>query len=297
MAIETVERSLVGAGPGAENPPDEASAAAGEVAGGPSRPPRATAEAAEARAAPAAPEVPEAGEAPVLVAGRMNAQPATSAPSTPAQPGGAALLAGADELFRGIYTRAALGEAEVVAVCSAIAGEGKTTISLGLGITIAQDYPERRVLVVETDFRQPVFAADFGLEPAPGLADCLETGQPLTLAYRRTRLDNLYLAPAGHAVAPASRLLRSSRMARGVDVMRQSYDLVILDVPPVLATSDALLICDLADAVILVVRSGVTPAPLVKQAVDQLDAQKLRGVVLNGARSAVPRWLRQLCGL
>ncbi len=290
MAVEMVARTVAGTGPGVDAVPEEAHVAAGELSGLPSQPGWAAGEV-ETVAAPApvaAPTLPPSGP---------SAQLDTPAPSPLPEPAEAVLLSGADELFRGIYTRAALGEAEVVAVCSAIAGEGKTTVSLGLGITIAQDYPERRVLVVETDFRRPVFAEDFGLEPVPGLADCLETGQPLALAYRRTRLDNLFLAPAGRSSAHASRLLRSSRMARGVDVMRQSYDLVILDVPPVLATSDALLICDLADAVIMVVRSGVTPAPLVKRAVDQLDAEKLRGVVLNGAESAVPRWLRQFYGL
>src|SRR5438105_7537063 len=68
------------------------------------------------------------------------------------------LLTGADELFRGIYTRAGIGASEVVAVCSAIAGEGKTAISLGLGVTLAQDFPERRVLLVETDFQRPGLA-------------------------------------------------------------------------------------------------------------------------------------------
>src|SRR5438094_7332903 len=61
------------------------------------------------------------------------------------------LVPGADELFRGIYTRAGIGASEVIAITSAIAGEGKTAISLGLGVTLAQDCPERRVLMVETD--------------------------------------------------------------------------------------------------------------------------------------------------
>src|SRR5438132_6479986 len=58
-----------------------------------------------------------------------------------------------DELFRSIYTRAAagFGRAEVVAVSSAINGEGKTTVGVGLAVTLAQDFPDRRVLLVETD--------------------------------------------------------------------------------------------------------------------------------------------------
>src|SRR5262245_7480532 len=59
------------------------------------------------------------------------------------------LFPGVDELFRGIYTRAGLGyTAEVVAVCSAIGGEGKSTVSVGLGVTLAQDFPDSRILIV-----------------------------------------------------------------------------------------------------------------------------------------------------
>src|SRR4051794_34443843 len=96
------------------------------------------------------------------------------------------LLPGADECFRGIYTRSGTGSSEILAVCSAIAGEGKTTISLGLAVTIAQDYPERRVLVVETDAERSVLAKDFGLEARPGLFDCLADNQPVHTAYRPT---------------------------------------------------------------------------------------------------------------
>lgn len=205
------------------------------------------------------------------------------------------LFPGGDEFFRAIYTRSSIG-AETMAVCSAIAGEGRTTISLGLGVTIAQDYPERRVLVVETEIQRPVLADDFDLDPGPGLADCLLSGQPVHMAYRPTFLENLQLVPAGGPVANASRVLRSSRMAAAVELMRQTHDVVILDTPAVLANSDALLLTDLADGIIFVVRAGVAPAPLVAKAIEQLDEDKLRGVVLNEAHSAVPVWLRRLCG-
>src|SRR5260370_754772 len=84
------------------------------------------------------------------------------------------LFPSGDELFRGIYTRAGTGfAAEVLAVCSALAGEGKTTVGVGLAVTIAQDFPDRRVLLVETDLRRPVLAEDFGIDSSPGLLDCL----------------------------------------------------------------------------------------------------------------------------
>jgi capsular exopolysaccharide synthesis family protein len=202
-----------------------------------------------------------------------------------------------DELFRGIYTRSGSGTTETLAVCSAIAGEGRTTISLGLAVTLAQDFPDQRVLVVETDVQRPALATDFDVEPTPGLVDCLLGEQPVQLAYRPTYLDNLQIVPVGSAAPHAGRLMRSSRMALALHAMRQTHDVVILDLPPVLVNSDTLLLADLADGVIFVVRAGVTPASLVNKAIAQLDEAKLRGVVLNGARSSIPGWLQRLCGL
>jgi Mrp family chromosome partitioning ATPase len=205
------------------------------------------------------------------------------------------LFPGVDEHFRGIYTRAGLGySSEVIAVCSAIAGEGKTTLSVGLGITLAQDFPDLRVLIVETDVNSPVLAADFEVQPNPGLVDCVHSGDPVLLAYRRTFLDNLQVVPVGGPLVGAGRVLRSIRMASAMEAMRKTHDLVILDVPPILVNSDSILITDLADCVICVVRTGVTPLDLVNKAISQLDADKLRGVVLNASDSAMPRWLRGL---
>jgi capsular exopolysaccharide synthesis family protein len=203
-----------------------------------------------------------------------------------------------DELFRAIYTRAGTGFAsEVLAVCSAVAGEGKTTVGVGLAVTIAQDFPDRRVLLVETDLQRPVLSEDFEIESRPGLIDCLINGEPLLAACRPTFLENLHVVPAGDAERVPGRPLRSSHMAAVVDAMRQSYDVVILDLPALLLNSDAILLTDLADGVICVVRAGVTPAALVNRAVDQIEQSKFRGIVLNGSGTAVPGWLRRLIGV
>jgi capsular exopolysaccharide synthesis family protein len=208
------------------------------------------------------------------------------------------LFTGADELFRGLYTRAGIGfGSEVLAVSSAIAGEGKTTISLGLAVTVAQDYPERRVLLVETDFQQPTLAADFGVEASPGLLDCILDDEPVELAFRTTYLDNLHLLPVGGPAPGTGRALRSSRMAALVDSLRQTYDLIVIDAPAILVNSDSVMLIDLADGAILVVRSGLTPSPIVNKAVEQIDESKLRGIVLNGSHSAIPGWLRRLGGM
>jgi Mrp family chromosome partitioning ATPase len=208
------------------------------------------------------------------------------------------LFTGADELFRGLYTRAGIGFAsEVLMVSSALAGEGKTTVSLGLALTVAQDYPERRVVLVETDVQHPSLAADFAVEPTPGLVDCVLGDEPIEAAFRPSFLDNLHLVPVGGPGRGNGRALRSSRMASLIDALRQTYDLVILDSPALLVNSDSIMLSDLADGAILVVRGGVTPAATVAKAIEQIDESKLRGVVLNGSKSAIPGWLRRLGGM
>jgi capsular exopolysaccharide synthesis family protein len=207
------------------------------------------------------------------------------------------LFQGADELFRSLYTRAGIGFAsEVLMVGSALAGEGKTTVSLGLALTVAQDFPERRVVLVETDTQRPTLANDFAVEAQPGLVDCVLGDTPMELAFRPTFLDNMHLVPVGGPAPGPGRALRSSRMAAVVEALRQSYDLVILDAPALLVNSDSVMLSDLADGTILVVRSGVTPQHAVSKAVEQLEESKLRGIVLNGSQSSVPGWLRRLCG-
>jgi len=208
------------------------------------------------------------------------------------------LFTGADELFRGLYTRAGIGFAsEVLMVSSALAGEGKTTVSLGLALTVAQDYPERRVVLVETDVQRPSLAGDFGVEPNPGLVDCVLGDDPIEAAFRPSFLDNLHIVPVGGPARGHGRALRSSRMAALVDALRQTYDLVVLDSPALLVNSDSVMLSDLADGAILVVRAGVTPAPTVAKAIEQIDESKLRGVVINGSKSAIPGWLRRLGGM
>lgn len=208
------------------------------------------------------------------------------------------LFPDADEYFRSIYTRAGTGFVpEVLAVSSAITGEGKTTVSVGLAVTMAQDFPEHRVLLVETSLHKPVLADDFGVEDTPGLVDCLVAGEPLLAACRPTYIDNLHIVPAGNVHGVVGRPLRSSQLAVVVDAMRQNYDTVILDLPSILTNSDAVLLTDVADGTICVVRAGVTPVTLVSRAVEQIEDTKLRGVVLNGSDTAVPGWLRRLAGI
>ena len=202
-----------------------------------------------------------------------------------------------DELFRGIYTRAGLGfGSEIVAITSALPGDGKSTLSLALAIALAQDFPDRNVILIETDVFRASLASDFGVEPVPGLVDCLVARTPPAAASRATFLDNLDVMPAGEVIPHSGRPLRSMQMPALLDSLRETYHFIILDAPALLTNSDTLLLTDLADGVLVVARSGVTPVAAVNKVIGQIDGAKLRGVVLNGVRSSTPAWLRRLFG-
>jgi hypothetical protein len=79
--------------------------------------------------------------------------------------------------------------------------------------------------------------------------------------------------------------------------LRQAHDIVILDVVSLLVESDSIALVGFADAALLVVRAGTTPAEVVAEAARLIDPAILRGVVLNGVTPALPRWLRRLFGL
>ncbi|HEY6202681.1 MAG TPA: CpsD/CapB family tyrosine-protein kinase [Candidatus Limnocylindria bacterium] len=214
-----------------------------------------------------------------------------------AQPRRNWLIPGADELFRSLYTGFEVMQGASFAVCSAVSGEGKTTISLGLALAIAQDLPDKRVVVVETDLWHPVLAKDFGIETVPGLVDSLLDRAPVLSTLRSTSLDNLSLVVAGGAVAGAQRLLRSARMPQIIEELRRTHDVLILDTPAALAHSEVALLARMVDDVVFVVRTGVTPAHALTSALGRIQGAKVRGIIVNDARSSVPGAVRQLVHL
>lgn len=204
------------------------------------------------------------------------------------------LIPGADELFRSLYTTFEVMQGISFAVCSAVSGEGKTTISLGLALAIAQDLPDRRVVVVETDLWRPVLAKDFGIDPTPGLVDGLLDRVPVLGTLHATALDNLSLVVAGAPTAGAQRLLRSARMPQIIEELRRVHDVVIIDTPAALFHSEVALLARMVDDVVFVVRTGVTPARDLTAALGRVQGSKVRGVVMNDARSSVPAAVRRL---
>jgi len=185
-----------------------------------------------------------------------------------------------------------------LAFASAGLGEGKTTTVLNLAITIAQD--GRRVLLVDADLRKPAIHSRLGIRREPGLSDVLmgtaqwqdvvQTATDLMLGklgfdqiLSAPGVDNLSVITSGLLPPNPSEFFNAQRFADLIDALEASYDLVILDCPPILPVADALLIGPRVDGVVLVYQVGKvgrTPLQRAKSLLDHAHAN-LVGVVLS----------------
>jgi capsular exopolysaccharide synthesis family protein len=152
----------------------------------------------------------------------------------------------------------------VITVTSALPEEGKSTLAAALARNAA--HAGWRVLLVDGDLRHPAIASIFGMRPDPGLAQLLTARTPGAVADSvRRSTPKLHVIPTGVASADPQELLASPILASLLDAARSNYDLVVIDAPPVLPTVDALLLAQVADATLLVVRWETTPRAAVSK--------------------------------
>lgn len=169
----------------------------------------------------------------------------------------------------------------VVAVTSAVEAEGKTTTACNLAIALAQS--GLRVALVEGDLRRPQLAESFGLESTVGLTTVLVGRVDLDEALQETEVPGLDVLASGARPPNPAEIVQTGAMERLVADLRQRYDVVLIDAPPLLPVADAAILSLLADGALLVVRHGRTGHDQVRAAVDRLDTvgAKLFGSVLS----------------
>jgi capsular exopolysaccharide synthesis family protein len=172
---------------------------------------------------------------------------------------------------------------QVVMVCSAVAGEGKTLTASNLALTFSESY-QKRVLLIDGDLRRPTLHSVFRLDTASGLADGLLANDTKMLV--RQVSARLAVLPAGRPSSDPMAGLTSDRMKRLLDEARQSFDWVILDTPPVMLLPDAHLMSSMVDGAILVVRANTTPHELVRRSAEAIGRSRILGVVLNRAEAS-----------
>jgi capsular exopolysaccharide synthesis family protein len=184
-----------------------------------------------------------------------------------------------------IFHAAQQRPAQVIVVTSAVAGEGKTSTALNLALAIAQS-KEKRVLVMDSDLRRPNIATYLGLHSEIGMGEVLSGQCDATSAVVRLEDHGLYVLPVAREATNPSELLSSERLNEAIAELRQYFDFIIVDTPPVVPFADARLLAGCADAVMMVVRAGAAPYHTVERAIEALPAGRVLGVVLNGAEQA-----------
>jgi len=174
---------------------------------------------------------------------------------------------------------------KVFSVTSATAGEGKTTLTSNLAIAFAQ--AGGNILLIDADMRHPTQQKVHNIEWAPGLGDYLAGMCGWESVVRRSAIPGLSIMPCGSGGSKSAELLEGARLRQLLEEAKESYDIVLLDTPPVLGLADTTVLCNLSDATIFVVQAARNSKWLVKRARMELDAAGARivGAVLNRVRS------------
>jgi len=179
-----------------------------------------------------------------------------------------------------------LKDMRVLAVASSVSGEGKTTLSSQLAISLAKAQGAL-TLLIDGDIRIPDVHQIFKIDRGPGLVDVLRGEARVEDAIDTSYSESLHLLPAGRLRTSPHQLLCNGEFAQLIDSLKEKYRYIVIDTPPILPASEALLIAQAADATILCVRRDYSRVHQVKEAYSRLQAAGVKtvGAVLNGIPS------------
>jgi len=194
------------------------------------------------------------------------------------------------EHYRKLYTKLLFVARErsykTIAVTSATMGEGKTLTSLNLALIMAQDL-EQNILIADCDLRRPMVDQTLGLSPRHGIADVIQGKVDIRSAILKIPSANLYVLPAGGPPENPAEILVAKEMRPLIERLRNRFDFVIIDTPPVVPLADQNFLSELVDGFILVVRAGKTPRDIVIAALESINTDNILGIVFNGVDKSI----------
>lgn len=170
---------------------------------------------------------------------------------------------------------------QVIVITSSGPGEGKSTVSANLSVVMAES--GKKTLLIDCDQRKPTVHKKFNLSNQKGLSNFLAGETDLENSFNHTKVENLDVMTSGVKPPNPSELLGSKKMGEFLNSLRDKYDFIILDTPPVLMVTDAQLLSSVSDGTILVVSSGEAQregAMKAKELLEQVNT-KILGVILN----------------
>lgn len=195
----------------------------------------------------------------------------------------------ATEAYRVIRTSIQFAQAgkelKTLAVTSCIPNEGKSMTAANLAVVLTQ--AGKSVLLIDCDMRNPTVHKNFNLSNKVGLSSCISMGTALSDAVQKTSIEGLYALTGGVIPPNPSELLGSEQMKNVLQRAKEQYDYVLIDTPPVMPVTDALIVGRFVDGMILVIASAEVKVEMARDVKNQLvnAGANILGVVLNKVRS------------
>lgn len=173
---------------------------------------------------------------------------------------------------------------KILAIMSALPSEGKSTVSANLAVSWAED--DKRVLLIDVDLRRPTVHQTFKTSNRYGLSNIITSSSnaiKISEMIDKTDIDNLDILTSGPIPPNPAELLGSERFVQLLNFLKDKYDLIILDAPPVDTVTDGQIVASKADGVALVAPQGIATKDAVSQAVKLLKQVKanILGVIMN----------------
>lgn len=195
----------------------------------------------------------------------------------------------ATEAYRVIRTSIQFAQAgkelKTLAVTSCMPNEGKSITVANLAVVLTQ--AGKSVLLIDCDMRNPTVHKNFNLSNKVGLSSCISMGTALSDAVQKTSIEGLYALTGGVIPPNPSELLGSEQMKNVLQRAKEQYDYVLIDTPPVMPFTDALIVSRFVDGMILVIASAEVKVEMARDVKNQLvnAGANILGVVLNKVRS------------
>ncbi|MBW2642849.1 MAG: CpsD/CapB family tyrosine-protein kinase [Deltaproteobacteria bacterium] len=191
-----------------------------------------------------------------------------------------------------LVTSFPLGSVKTILITSPAHGDGSTTTATSFAKTMAQ-FCRLNVLLIDANLRSPRLHEVFNVEHNQGLADLLTKEEEANSLFKKVGHGNLYLIPCGKKNSGPLAIFESDRFDKTLKLMREKFDYVILDAPPVSGYAETKVMGKKVDGVILVVESGKTRKQVAIRAKQELEdaGAKVLGVILNRRKHYIPEWI------
>lgn len=173
----------------------------------------------------------------------------------------------------------------VIGITSSVRGEGKSTTAINLAYVLAEN--GSRVVLIDGDMRLPSIARKMRIKSTPGLTNLLMKDEIPIRSFATYLSDDLFIIPSGSIPPNPSELLGSDRMKTALDSLKEDFDYIVIDLPPVNIVSDALSVSGLISGMVLVVREEYTEKKELEACIRQLNLSNVNilGFVMNETRN------------